>query len=196
MMESVDAGVGKVLAALEKAKVDRDTLVIFTDDNGGERLSDNGPFFHHKATLWEGGIRVPCVLRWPGKLPEGKVSEQPAITMDLTATVLAACGVAPPEGRKLDGIDLTPLLTGKASPTERTFCWRIDRADRKQKAVRKGKWKYVRDGAIEVLFDLDVDPGERKDVLYHNPEKLVELRQAMASWEAEMAKEKPAYVVK
>jgi arylsulfatase A-like enzyme len=93
-------------------------------------------------------------------------------------------------------VDLTPLLADKASPTERTFYWRIDRADRKQKAVRKGKWKYVRDGAIEVLFDLEADPGERKDVMYHHPEKMVELRQAMASWEAEMAKGKPAFVVK
>src|SRR5262249_22590690 len=68
MVERVDAGVGKILAALDKHKIADDTLVIFTNDNGGERFSDNGPLFHHKATLWEGGIRVPCLLRWPGKV--------------------------------------------------------------------------------------------------------------------------------
>ncbi len=196
MVEAVDAGVGKILAALQKQGVGEDTLVIFTNDNGGERLSDNGPFFHRKATLWEGGIRVPCVLRWPGKLPAGKVSEQAGITMDLTATVLAACGVAPPKDRTLDGIDLLPILAGKAEPKERTLFWRIDRADRKQKAVRQGTWKHVRDGSIDLLFDLAHDPGERRDVSREHPEKLAELQKQLAAWEAEMAKAKPLFQVK
>src|SRR5262245_41264099 len=196
MVEAVDAGVGKIVAALEKHGIADNTLFVFTNDNGGERLSDNGPFFHHKATLWEGGIRVPCVLRWPGHLPAGKISEVPALTMDLTATVLAACGVSPPRERKLDGVDLLPLLTGKAPARERSFFWRIDRKDRQQKAVRKGRWKYVRDGAIELLFDLETDPGERKDLAYHHPEKVAELTRLLDAWEAEMAREKPAFIVK
>jgi arylsulfatase A-like enzyme len=196
MVEAVDAGVGQIVAALEKHGIADNTFVIFTNDNGGERLSDNGPFFHHKATLWEGGIRVPCVLRWPGHLPQGKVSEVPAITMDLTATVLAACGVSPPRGRTLDGVDLLPLLTGKAPAGERSFCWRIDRKDRQQKAVRKGRWKYVRDGAIDLLFDLENDPGERKDLSYQHPDKVVERKRLLTQWEEEMARAKPAFIVK
>jgi arylsulfatase A-like enzyme len=195
MVEAVDAGVGKILAALEKQGVADDTLVIFTNDNGGERLSDNGPLFHHKGTVWEGGIRVPCVLRWKGKLPEGKTVDGPAIMMDLTATVLAACGAEPPKGRKLDGVDLLPLLTGKEVKARPLF-WRIDRADRKQKAVRLGKWKLVRDGNMELLFDLDADPGERKDLAYHHLDKVAELRNLLAAWEKEMASEKPAFLVK
>ncbi len=196
MMEAVDAGISRVLAALDRHGVGDNTLVIFTDDNGGERHSDNGPFFQRKATLWEGGIRVPCILRFPGRLPAGKRSDQPAITMDLTATVLAACGAAPPEGRTLDGINLLPLLTGKSPPVERTFFWRIDRKERVQQAVRRGDWKLLRDGTAERLFDLASDMGERKDLSREHPEKVAQLRKLLAGWEAELAKHKPAFVVK
>ncbi len=195
MLERLDQGVGKMLAALRRHKLDGNTLVIFTNDNGGERYSDNGPFFHHKATVWEGGIRVPCLLRWPGRVAAGKVSAQPGISMDLTATILAACKVSPPRGRTLDGIDLLPLLA-RGKGAERTFFWRIDRNDRKQWAVRHGDWKYVRDGGIELLFDLSADPGERKDVGYLHPARLKELRGKLADWQKEMAKHRPAHVVK
>jgi arylsulfatase A-like enzyme len=195
MVQRLDQGVGKILAALARHRIAEDTLVIFTNDNGGERLSDNGPCFHHKATLWEGGIRVPCILRWPGRVPAGKVSAQPSISMDLTATALAACKVSPPKGRTLDGVDLLPLLEGDRM-AERTFFWRITRSDRNQRAVRHGNWKYVRDGGIEMLFDLGADPGERKDVAYHHPDRLKQLRAKLAEWEKEMAKHKPAHVVK
>jgi arylsulfatase A-like enzyme len=195
MLQRIDQGVGKVLAAVDRHEIASDTLVIFTNDNGGERLSDNGPFFHHKATLWEGGIRVPCILRWKDHVPAGKVSAQAGISMDLAATVLAACGVKPPAGRKLDGIDLLPYLQGDRT-IERTFFWRITRPDHNQRAVRHGHWKYVRDSGYELLFDLSADPGERKILAYQRPEKVAELRQKLAEWEKEMAKEKPTFVVK
>jgi arylsulfatase A-like enzyme len=195
MMERVDAGVGKILAALDKHGLAKDTLVIFTNDNGGERLSDNRPFSQRKGTLWEGGIRVPCLLRWPGQVPAGKASPVPALTMDLTATVLAACGTAPPRGRKLDGVNLLPVLRGGAAP-ERAFFWRIDRKERKQKAVRQGKWKYLRDGASERLYDLSRDPGERTDLAGDHPDTVRESRQKLAAWEKEMAAEKPLFQVK
>jgi arylsulfatase A-like enzyme len=194
-VERLDQGVGKILAALDRRKITEQTLVIFTNDNGGERLSDNGPFFHHKTTVWEGGIRVPCILRWPGRVPAGKVSAQPGISMDLTATILAACKVNPPKGRTLDGIDLLRHLKADRI-VERTFFWRIDRNDRKQKAVRHGNWKLVRDGGFELLFDLSADPGERKDLAYRHPAKVKLLRGKLAAWEKEMGKHKPAHVVK
>jgi arylsulfatase A-like enzyme len=195
MMERIDAGVGKILTTLDTLKIADNTLVIFTNDNGGERYSDNGPFFHHKATLWEGGIRVPCLVRFPGKVAANKVSDQPAISMDLTATILAACDIAPPKGRTLDGVNLLPVLdSGKI--LQRTFYWRIDRPDRRQKAIRHGDKKYIRDGAIEMVFDLKADPGERKDLAVGDPELMKDLRAKLAAWEKEMAKEKPAHVVK
>src|SRR5439155_8100137 len=116
-------------------------------DNGGEvRLANNRPLFHHKTTCWEGGIRVPCIVRWPGRLPAGVDQHQVGISMDLAATILAACGAQPPSGRVLDGIDLMPAWTGQQAPVERTLCWRVDRVDRKQHAIRHGKWKLVVDG--------------------------------------------------
>jgi len=90
MLENVDEGVGMLLGELEKQGILDNTLFVLSSDNGGERLSDNSPLFNHKQTLWEGGIRVPCLMRWPAKLPRGQLVDQPAITMDLTATFLAA----------------------------------------------------------------------------------------------------------
>lgn len=196
MVESVDEAVGRVLTALDRHNVARDTLVIFTNDNGGERLSDNRPAFHHKATLWEGGIRVPGLVRFPGRIPAGRTTPQVAATMDFMATILAATSTPPPAGRTLDGIDLLPVLRGEKPPVDRALFWRIDRADRKQKAARDGKWKYVRDGSIELLFDLDRDPGEHTNLGYQHPHVVTRLRQAVNAWERELAKNPPPFVVK
>src|SRR5262249_42900660 len=143
--------------------------VIFTSDNGGEWLSRNAPLFHRKSTLWEGGIRVPALLRWPGRLRAGAVSNQVGITMDLTASIVAAARVTPPPSYRPDGVDLLPLLEHDR-PVERTLFWRIKNNARDQKAVRRGRWKYLRDGVgsndgvHEFLFDLATDPGERRDL--------------------------------
>lgn len=196
MMERVDQGIGRILAALDRHGLARDTLVIFTDDNGGERLSRNWPLFHHKATLWEGGIRVPGLLRWPGRLPAGTISHQPAMTMDMTATILSATGISAPAGRTPDGMDLLPILTRRRPPVERAQFWRIERAGRNQRAVRKGKWKYLRDAGVEMLFDLERDVGERLNLGYRHPELLAELRQSVREWEKEMDSTPPAFKVK
>jgi arylsulfatase A-like enzyme len=188
--------VGQILTALEKQRVLDNTLVIFSSDNGGYQLSDNSPLFHHKTTLWEGGVRVPCLMRWPARLKQGKDIDQPAITMDLSATILAAAGATPPAGRKLDGINLLPILTGQQKQIERTFFWRIDRTARKQKAVRHGPWKYMRDGMLEMLFDLEKDISERRNLAYQHPDIVARLRQMLADWEAEMAKEPTTFVVR
>ena len=99
MLERADRGVGEILATLRKRGLERDTLVIFTNDNGGEWLSRNAPLFHRKESLWEGGIRVPLLVRWPGKIPSKQVSRQVGIVMDLTATILAATGTPGSAGR-------------------------------------------------------------------------------------------------
>jgi arylsulfatase A-like enzyme len=187
MLEGMDAGVGRILATLDRLKLADDTLVIFTNDNGGERLSRNAPFFHHKATLWEGGIRVPCLMRWPGKVPAGTVSRQAASSFDLTATILAATGTSVPANRPMDGIDLLPIVSS-GKTVERPLYWRIDRQDRRQRAMRLGRWKYLRDGAIDLLFDLEADPGERNSLGYSEPARMADLRARLARWEEEMNK--------
>ncbi len=190
MMESIDKGIGDILAALEAKGILDNTLIIFTSDNGGERFSDNGPLFNHKTTLWEGGIRVPCLLRWPdGGLPKGAVSNQPAITMDLTATILAAAGVSIPQS--MDGIDLLPILKGEQPAVERTFGWRVDRSRRKMKALRHGDWKYVQDDLVEMLFNLRDDIGERHNHYYERLDKVKELKAKLAEWETDVDKVPP-----
>ncbi len=185
MLERMDWGIGQILKALDQHKLNNDTLVVFTNDNGGERLSSNRPLFHHKSTLWEGGIRVPCLMRWTGKLPAGKVSEQMAITMDLTATAVALADAKPP--RSLDGVNLLPLLQGQAKPLSRTFYWRINQPGIAQKAVRAGRWKYVQEGENELLFDLSRDIGERNNLRYQHPDISKDLRAKFAHWEQEVS---------
>jgi arylsulfatase A-like enzyme len=183
MVESLDRSVGRILSAL-----DRNTLVIFTNDNGGERLSDNGPNFHHKFTLWEGGIHVPAIVRWPGKVPAGTTSPRITMTMDFTATVLAAAGVKPT--RPLDGLDLLQ------PDRQRALCWRYQHDPIRQKAVRKGEWKLMQDAGYDLLFNLHEDPGERTDLAWRHPEKVAELKKDLAAWEAEMEASKPPWVVR
>ncbi len=200
MVERIDDGVGEILDTLDKKGLASNTLVIFTSDNGGERLSRNVPFFHHKASLWEGGIRVPSLIRWPAQLPGGTTSKQAAITMDYSATILAAAGTEPPAGRSLDGINLLPVLKGEKPVHERTLFWRTPILGEckptyanfecvLQKAVRKGRWKYVVDGyeKLEMLFDLENDPGEQFSLAYQHPELLVELRRLHELWEQDLA---------
>lgn len=187
MLERVDKGVGMILEELDKAGIAENTLIVFSSDNGGERWASNEPLFHHKNTVWEGGIRVPCVMRWPGKLPKGKVTSQVGITMDLHATFIAAAGVEPPKEKPLDGIDLIPLLTGEKPAQERTFFWRIDHSNRKQKAIRHGKWKYVNDGnTMDLLFDLEADISERHNLNYQYPEITQDLKARLKAWEDEI----------
>jgi arylsulfatase A len=197
MLERVDLGVGMILDELDAAGVADNTLIVFSSDNGGERWASNLPLFHHKATLWEGGIRVPCVLRWPGKLAPGTKSGQLGITMDLTATFLAAAGVEPPADKPLDGVDLIPLLNGEQPPMERAFFWRMGRSNRTMKAVRHGKWKYVNDGnTMDLLFDLEQDIGERRNLHFTHPEITADLKQRLADWEAEMDAEEKQILVR
>lgn len=187
MVERMDKGVGMILAELDTKSLIKNTLVVFSSDNGGERFSRNSPLFHHKATVWEGGIRVPCLMRWPGTLPQGKVTSQMAITMDLHATFLAAAGVTTAPPKPLDGINLLPLLTGDSKPVERTFYWRIDRSNRKQRAIRQGPWKYINDGnSMDLLFNLDSDISERTDLGYQHPGILMNLKEKLKAWESEI----------
>ena len=152
MLRKVDEGVGMLLDELDKQGLRENTLIVLSSDNGGAHFSDNSPLFNGKTSLWEGGIRVPCLLRWPARFPAGKVVRQPGITMDLTATFVAAAGARTSAERPLDGIDLAPILAGEKPEVERTLCWRVNRQNRLQKAIRHGPWKYVQDsGYLEFL---------------------------------------------
>ncbi len=199
MLENADRGVGAILTTLDRLNLSRNTLVILTSDNGGEWLSRNAPLFHRKFTLWEGGIRVPALVRWPARVPAGIVSRQVGITMDLTASILSAAGVTTPPSYRPEGIDLIPLLEGRRT-LERTLFWRTEAAGRLQRVVRRGRWKYLRDagtrtgGGHEFLFDLERDAGERQDLAASHPTMLAEFRKLLTAWEAEVDSSRKALV--
>ncbi|MDP6453347.1 MAG: sulfatase-like hydrolase/transferase [SAR202 cluster bacterium] len=188
-IERADEGIGRILAALDANSLSGNTVVIFASDHGGDsEISSNRPLFHGFGTLWEGGIRVPCIIRWPGHLPAGADSSQPTIMTDLSASILSSTGTNPPEIRELDGINIFPMLNGTDPDAQRTFFWRIDFDGRQQAAVRQGKWKYMLDGgalprAATLLFNLEEDVSERQNLAHQYPEVLHDLQRGLARWE-------------
>lgn len=186
MMEALDTQVGRVLASLEQHGLTRNTIVIFTNDNGGEWLSDNTPLFNRKWTTWEGGIRVPAIVRWPGHIRAGSVTPQVGITMDLTASVLAVTGATIPAEAKLDGLNLFPVLEARVPVTSRTLFWRSTQARRDMRAVRDGDQKIVIEGNHTFLFDVRRDPGERNDLARLQPKVVRALKLKLDAWERDV----------
>ena len=189
MVERVDAGVGRILATLDRLGLRENTIVIFTNDNGGEWLSRNTPLFHHKFTVCEGGIRVPMIARWPGVIRAGTVSQQVGITMDLTRSILAAARAPVPADLGLDGVDILSILAGRAPEVERTLYWRILNPPRRQSAIRSGDWKMVFDSGVPMLFNLRNDVGEREDLVHREPAIAKRLYAQYVAWEAEVTAE-------
>jgi arylsulfatase A-like enzyme len=183
MVHHMDEGIGQVMAALQRHGVADDTLVVFTSDNGGERFSDNWPLVGGKMDLTEGGIRVPWVAHWPRTIAPGRVSAQHCLTMDWTATVLDAAGVAPSPGCPLDGVSLLPVLRGEPE-FERIMHWRMNH--RGQRALRHGRWKYLQVDGHEYLFDIEADERERANRAPLEPDRLAALRGAWQAWNATM----------
>ncbi len=186
MLERADDGVGQIMAAIDTLGLAQNTLVIFTNDNGGEWLSRSAPLFHRKDTLWEGGIRVPAIFRWSGRLPAGKTSPQVGVTMDLTASILAATRTPVPADARLEGINLLPYLAGRAPPRDRTLFWRVSSDTRVQTAVRKGDWKLLIDGDDLLLFHLATDIGERTDLAWQRPDLVAALLDLISDWEKDV----------
>lgn len=182
MMKSLDDGIGNIMKALDDEQLSGQTIIIFTNDNGGERYSDNGGLAKAKGTLWEGGIRVPAFVRWPGKITPGSISQQAVITMDWTATILSAGGAKADPHFPLDGMDLLPILTQKKKNTTRTFYWRTFQRS-KQKALRMGDWKYLQDENGEYLFNLATDQQEKNNLKEKEQAVFNRLKNQYAQWE-------------
>jgi arylsulfatase A-like enzyme len=184
MIHHMDEGIGRVLAALKATRQDRNTLVVFTSDNGGERFSDNWPFIGNKMDLLEGGIRVPLIARWPAVIRRGSRTTTPAITMDWVATMLDAAGVAPHPDHPLDGVSLMRLFADPDWKPARALYWRM--AHRRQRALRAGRWKYLKIEDYEYLFDLGRDERERANLALRQPERLAAMREQWETWAATM----------
>ena len=183
MMKSLDDNVGRVLAKLAELGLDRDTMVVFTSDNGGERFSDTWPFTGKKTELLEGGLRVPAIVRWPGVVPAGSRSTVPIMSMDWLPTFVAAGGGRQDPAHPSDGVDIRGALIGAALP-ERSLFWHY--GYREQQAHRLGNYKYLKINDNEFLFDVVADPLERANLKAREPERFAELKAAWEQWDAGM----------
>ncbi|MEI9912684.1 MAG: sulfatase-like hydrolase/transferase [Bacteroidota bacterium] len=182
MMKSMDDAVGTIMKTLDDEELSDNTVVIFTSDNGGERFSDMGEYSGAKPILKEGGIKVPAFIRWPGNIPDNTVTEQPIITMDWTATILALTNTKPDRRFPLDGINVMPVITGRKRGFARTFYWRVTQRNQ-QKAIRDGYWKYLKDEKGEYLFNVSLDRGEKTDLKEREKQIFERLKQKYSEWE-------------
>jgi arylsulfatase A-like enzyme len=191
MMLCLDSAVGRIVKAVDDLKISNNTIIIFTSDNGGERFSDNGIYKDRKMSLWEGGIREPAFVRWPGKIKENSSSNQVTTTMDWTATILSLAGAKPEAKFPLDGIDVMPMLRSQKQDVSRTLYWRIfQRKD--HKAIREGKWKWLRDEkGEEYLFDIESDPAEKNNLKDQYKETFLRLKNKYSNWEKTVLKPIP-----
>ncbi len=187
MTSALDDGVGSIVAAIEKHKLTRDTLVIFLNDNGGPLytgVQSNKPLKLGKLFLFEGGIRVPMVLKWPAVISSNQVFGGMTSSLDVFPTVCAASGIKLPQDIRLDGVDLTPFASGQAlgSP-HHTLFW----SNGPNKAVRHHQWKLVKSGEAKWLYDLSVDIGEKNNLIDSHAERLRELESLLDDWQQEMS---------
>jgi arylsulfatase A-like enzyme len=183
MIDVLDTSVARVLAALDARGLAEETIVLFLSDNGADRSGSNAPFRARKATVYEGGIRVPAIVRFPGRLPAATVSEQPIAIQDLFPTLCTAIGIPLPADARCDGIDLWPALSAGRVDDRPPFV--IATADR---ACFGGEWKLVVNAAGETeLFHLGTDPGETRDLHAAEPGVAAILRSRLAESEAGFA---------
>ena len=184
MIHHMDEGIGRLMDLLRAEGLERDTLVVFTSDNGGERFSDNWPLVGGKMDLTEGGIRVPWIAHWPAVIAPGSISTQTCMTMDWSATMLDAAGATAAASHPLDGRSLMPLLRDATWRDDQPLFWRMNH--RGQRAMRHGPWKYLRVDGHDYLFNLEGDERERANLAPIAPERLAAMVQAWEAWEATM----------
>jgi len=191
MVESLDSGIGKVLDFLSEHKLDKETVVMFFSDNGGRaREANNGIFSGQKGQVYEGGIHVPCIIRWPGKIDPNSISEQPSISFDLTRSIISLSGISTGE-LQLDGYDIVNHLAREKNDIDRTLFWRKKRGGIVHKAINDGEFKYLvvlnNDTVTdEKLFKLKDDPSELNNLLIINPDKAMELKEELRRWEQDV----------
>ena len=187
MLSALDDAIGRVMQTVREHDLEKDTLVFFYSDNGGptsQTTSRNDPLRGFKGTMFEGGIRVPYAIQWPGKIPEGNTYTNPIMSFDITATALAVAGIELTANDTIDGKNLLPYLNGSRTdkPHENLF-WRSSA----QHAARVGDWKLVKSrGEPEMLFNLSKDIGEKNDLAKSNPKKLKEVQTVYETWSSQM----------
>ena len=188
MTSALDDAVGAIVGAIAEHELTNETLVIFLNDNGGPMytgVQSNGPLRLGKLFLFEGGIRVPMIVQWPGVVPPKTVFEGTSSSLDVFPTVCAAAGINLPTAVELDGVNLLPFLSARAygAPHEILF-W----SNGPNVAVRKGDWKLVKSYDNVWLFDLSRDLGEKNNLAETRPEIVKQLEADLQQWKSQMAK--------
>jgi arylsulfatase A-like enzyme len=191
MVDALDTAIGRVLATVEREGIANETLIVFWSDNGGPRGqgADNGPLRMGKATVFEGGIRVPAVFYWPGKLKPGESSQVMAI-WDVLPTLAAACGITPKTARPLDGVNVWEEVAGGRTRERENLFWAVHESAARQLAVRDGKWKYVRidphggGQSQDLLFDLAADPNEKNNLAGNELARVKAMHARAEQWAA------------
>ncbi len=186
MLAILDEGVGEILAVLDRLGLADNTLVMFLSDNGGARntTAQNGALRSYKHSVYEGGIRVPFLLRWPERIPAGTVSDEPVISIDVFSTALSAAGVKLPEGRPVDSKDILPAVSGTfEGPLHDSLFWNwIDKDSDNGWAIRSGRWKLLVDNGGMELYDLGSDLSETRDLASSRPEIVKDLHASYRNW--------------
>jgi arylsulfatase A-like enzyme len=197
MVESIDESLGRVLATLKELHVDENTVIIFTSDNGGfYNATSNAPLRANKGAYYEGGIRVPLIIKWPGVSKPGLSVSEPVTSTDLYPTCLAAAGLPLRAHQHLDGVDLQPLLTGEGDLNPRSLFWHYPHYNEHPSSVpssviRKGPWKLIETFDPEgiELYHLGDDLSETKNLAASHTAKVDELRRELESWRKEVGAE-------
>lgn len=183
----MDSAIGELLALIRERGEEQNTLVIFQSDNGGSGNGGNAPLRGQKSTLWEGGLRIPFVARWPAKIPAGRVSDEFLTTLELMPTLTAAAGASPSKATTLDGYDMLPALAGTAPSPRTEMFWEY----RGQKAARIGNYKWLEAKQGRGLYDLSSDLGEKQDLTAKLPDKAAEFSARWTAWRQSMDQTEP-----
>jgi arylsulfatase A len=186
-VSAMDATIGRVLDFLDQHKLDQNTLIIFLSDNGGGGAADNSPLRGAKGQMFEGGIRVPCIIRWPAKISAGTTNTQFLTALEILPTICSAAGVKTPGNVTIDGFDMLAVLQGKKQSPRREMFWQR----RLDKAARVGNWKWVESSRGNGLFNLSNDLSEKKDLSKKYPDVLAHLKARFQNWKKEMNAAEP-----
>lgn len=187
MIQEMDLQIGRVLEALNANGMAKNTIVIFTSDNGGERFADTWPFTGRKTELLEGGLRIPAIISWPASIPQGRTTDQVAVTMDWMPTLLAAAGLSSDPAFLPDGINLLPMLKQDAATVERKLFWRYKA--NAQRAARDGDYKYLKILDNTFLFNVVEDPMERANLKERHKDVYDRIMAEWHEWNATMLRE-------
>lgn len=207
LVESVDQAVGKIMQILKQLNLDQQTLIIFTSDNGGleaDQATDNDPLRSGKGYAYEGGIKVPMIVRWPAKIKKNDTNDTPVISHDFFPTLCEVAGIKIPNKNQIDGISLLPLLTENKRPGRTSLFWHFPHYRSGDivpySIIRDGDWKLIKryEGKEFELFHLGEDLSEEKDLSEEMPEKVTQLNKKLMHWldrvDARMPVKNPAYV--